>query len=147
MKKLLLTLALLISFGSYAQIGEIKSAKEKTLVGYNNNITKFHSLNYILTDDNEKLYTLNFRNMKYQQIDTYDSFSFKATDDELEYVYDFFIKQKEDKNGKSIELGDNTIFVKKMGKGISISNITIGVADNYFWLLPKDLERIFGKRK
>ena len=84
--------------------------------------------------------------MKYQQIDEYGSFSFTATDEEIEYLYNFFLEQMSDKSGKTIELGENKIFARKVGKSVQISDITPGVIDNNFWLLKKDLERFFGKR-
>ena len=135
-------------FVSFSQIGEVKSydSPEEVLVGYNNKMTKFHKLSYSLNSDNKKLYTLSYRNMEYQHIDEYGSFSFSATDEEIEYLYNFFLEQMLDKSGKTIELGKNMIFARKMGKAVKISDMTPGVIDNNFWLLKKDLERLFGKR-
>tara|TARA_B110000483_G_C17801860_1_gene391693 strand:- start:41 stop:484 length:444 start_codon:yes stop_codon:yes gene_type:complete len=147
MKKLLLLL-LFIPLLGFSQIGEVKSIDdpEEILVGYNNKMTKFHKLSYSLNSDNKKLYTISYRNMKYQQIDEYGSFSFTAADEEIEYLYNFFLEQMSDKSGKTIELGENKIFARKVGKAVQISDMTPGVIDNNFWLLKKDLERFFGKR-
>ena len=147
MKKLLLLL-MFTPLVSFSQIGEVKSVDdpEEILVGYNNKMTKFHKLSYSVNSDNKKLYTISYRNMKYQQIDEYGSFSFTATDEEIEYLYNFFLEQMSDKSGKTIELGENKIFARKVGKSVQISDITPGVIDNNFWLLKKDLERFFGKR-
>ena len=147
MKKLLLLL-LFIPLLGFSQIGEVKSIDdpEEILVGYNNKMTKFHKLSYSVNSDNKKLYTISYRNMKYQQIDEYGSFSFTAADEEIEYLYNFFLEQMSDKSGKTIELGENKIFARKMGKAVRISDTTPGVIDNNFWLLKKDLERFFGKR-
>jgi len=145
MKKLLLVL-LFVPIFSFSQIGEVKNVPENILVGYNNKMTKFHKLFYSITNDNQKLYTLRYRNMEYQHIDEYDSFSFTASDEEIEYLYNFFLEQMSDKSGKTIELGENKIFARKMGKAVRISDTTPGVIDNNFWLLKKDLERFFGKR-
>ena len=84
--------------------------------------------------------------MLYQHLDTYDSFSFNATDEELEYVYNFFKEQMKNKQIKTLDIGDNTIAASNTGKGVVISNISEGVLENNFWLLKKDLERLFGKR-
>jgi hypothetical protein len=143
-----LILLLFIPIFSFSQIGEVKSVDnpEVILVGYNNKMTKFHRLSYSITSDNQKLYSISYRNMEYQQIDEYGSFSFTANDEEIEYLYNFFLEQMSDKSGKTIELGKNMIFAKKFGKGVYISDITAGIVSNYFWLLKKDLERFFGKR-
>ena len=111
MKKLLLVL-LFVPIFSFSQIGEVKNVPENILVGYNNKMTKFHKLFYSITNDNQKLYTLRYRNMKYQHIDEYDSFSFTASDEEIEYLYNFFLEQMSNKAGKTIELGKNMIFAK-----------------------------------
>ena len=145
MKKLLLIL-LCLPFIGLGQIGETKTIAESIHVGYNNNITKSHSLSYYVNENGTKRYTLRFRNTEYQHIDTYDSFSFDATDEELEYVYNFFMEQMKNKEIKTLEIGDNTISATKMGRAVRISNISVGVPKNYFFLLKKDLERLFGKR-
>ena len=145
MKKLLLILLCLPMIG-FGQIGETTTITESIHVGYNNNFTKLHSLSYYVNEDGTKRYMLHFRNMEYQHIDTYDSFSFNATDEELEYVYNFFKEQMKNKQIKTLDIGGNTISASKMGKAVQISNISVGVPANYFWLLKKDLERLFGKR-
>ena len=146
MKRLLLLLSLTLSLTAFSQIGEVKNNLEEViLVGYNNNMTKFHKLSYRIVDD-QKRYTLRYRNMIYRSLDEYASFSFYATDEEIEYLYNFFLEQRTDKTGKTIELGKNKISAKKMGVSVRISDLTTGVLDNYFWLSKKDLERLFGRR-
>ena len=145
MKKLLLILLCLPMIG-FGQIGKTTTIPESVHVGYNNNFTKFHSLSYYVKEDGTKRYTLHFRNMLYQHLDTYDSFSFNATDKELEYVFNFFKEQIKNEQTKILDIGGNTITASKLGKGVNISNISDGVLDNHFWLMKKDLERLFGKR-
>ena len=52
----------------------------------------------------------------------------------------------ENEQTKTLDIGGNTITASKLGKGVNISNISDGVLDNHFWLMKKDLERLFGKR-
>lgn len=85
--------------------------------------------------------------MEYQNIDTYEKIFFTATDEELEYFYNFLKEGISDKVGKTIEIGNHSLFVINMGKAVRISDVTEYKAKNYFWLLPKELDRLFGKRK
>lgn len=142
MKKLLL-LFLFIGSNCFSQIGEVKDVQKIHHLGYNNNMTKFHSLSYT-EEENGKLYILNYRNMEYQHLDTFESISFYATDEELDYLFNF-LKDFNDKDGKTLEIGKSQIFVKKMGKGIQIVNLT-NKTKGWFFLLPKEIERLFGKR-
>lgn len=144
--KTLVLLLLIIPLFSNAQIGEAEVVSETVHIGYNNNMTKFHSLSYSLDADGGKVYHLHYRNMEYQNLDTYESLFFKATDSEFEYLYNFLKEGLKDDVGKTLKIGSSEIFVKRMGKAVQINNITEGVAKSYFWLLSKDLERLFGKR-
>lgn len=146
MKNLFLLL-FIIPLVSNAQIGEAEAVSEIVHVGYNNNMTKFHSLSYLIDNDGAKVYNLHYRNMEYQSIDTYESITFKATDKELDYLFNFLKEGINDKVGKTLKIGSSEIFVKQKGKAVQIDNITVGTAKSYFWLLPKELERLFGKRK
>ena len=135
------------SFVSKGQIGNVTTLDEYTHIGFNNNITKFHDLSYKVDDEGIKTYALHYRNMEYQNIDTYEIIFFTATDEELEYFYNFLKEGISDKVGKTIEIGNHSLFVINMGKAVRISDVTEYKAKNYFWLLPKELDRLFGKRK
>ena len=147
-KKFILSLFILFTIKiSFGQIGAVEEIAEKVQVGYNNNFTKFHSLSYQKGDNGIKVYSLVYRNMEYDNVDTYETLVFTATDEELEYLYNFFKEGMKDKSGKTLELGEHKILVKKMGKGVQISDVSDYKTPNLFWLLPKELDRLFGKRK
>jgi hypothetical protein len=130
-----------------AQIGKSENVIDQTHIGYNNNITKFHSLSYHVDDQGNKLYLLHFRNMEYQNIDVYCSISFNATDGELEYFYKTLKDGLIDKIGQTIDVGKHKIYIVKFGMSVQISDISPNTAKNYFWLTSKEIDRLFGKIK
>lgn len=131
-----------------AQIGEGKEVEKPLLVGKATKTPFGTSLEYYPRSDGRNYYVLTFKNLEYQKIDDIKSMFFYATDDELEYLFNYFIESLKDKETRTIDVGDQTLYLKKTAMSIRVT-VTYNKdpePDGWFWLSKKQIERLFGKR-
>ncbi|WP_242120947.1 hypothetical protein [Aestuariivivens sediminicola] len=148
MKKILY---LFLFFGllnfSNAQIGKGSEVEKPITVGVVNKLSGFPHLVYYPKED-KNYYFLNFQNNEYPNITDIKSVDFYATPEELDYLYDFLMSCFEDKELHTIDVGDQTLVVKKTAMSI---RITVDFNEEpepsgWTYLSKRQLQRLFGKK-
>ena len=147
MKNLLFTLALLISFSTFAQIGEAKEVAKFVSVGKVTNPNKWIDLEYTQNGD-KKLYRLSFRNQEYTAIEDIGLITFTATDKELDYLYTTFRSMiKARGETKTIEIGDGTMVLNGIFNSFELYVEKDGVPTKHTWLNKKQVNKLFNRKK
>jgi hypothetical protein len=116
MKSLILALALITSSGIYAQIGESQSSVKEIEVGkverYTGNYYTQYTFSFLENKRGDRVYILAFTNERtlYESDDIDMRFlNFRATQDELDYLYDFLLQGFEENQIRALEVGQDII--------------------------------------
>lgn len=148
-KSIALIIAMLVGFSSsiYSQIGAVKELPEDILVGEVTQPYKPVKLTYVMDEDDNKLYTLFFKNIEYEHIEDYGFISFYATTEELDYLYNEMYAATTSKTVKTIPIGDGTIMLSKMwgAKQVRVTVLKDGNIKRWTWLSRKQVKSLFNK--
>jgi hypothetical protein len=162
MKKLLLFL-LLVPLVSFGQIIKVKKPPKPIVIGVADKMVGYPKLSNLPGTD---IYLIYYRNLEYEvsffnvlvytpftiytAFEDFKSFTFNATKEELEYLYNALLEPllTKDKSPKSITVGDVTLNYKKTMSSISVFvDHPNGITDGWMgYLSKKQLARLFGKK-
>ena len=149
MNKFLFTLILLLSFSlSHSQIGEGKLAEKPILVGKATKSKALPDLVYFENETDKNVYILSFNNLEYPSISDIKQITFIANQNELDTLYNFLLEGFKDKELRTIDVGSQTLYIKKTAMSIKITVKYNEKAepDGWFYLSKKQLMRLFGKK-
>lgn len=138
---------LLITSSAFSQIGKAKEKKEKYTIGKLTNPYKYVELSYINVND-EKVYSLSFKNLKYQELTDICVVTFKATKEELDYLYDTLHSMTKAK-GKSVDLtiGNGKLTLNGKRSQVDIYAKVEGQPSKYTWLNKNQIDKIFARKR
>lgn len=131
-----------------AQIGEGKTVEKPILIGKATKMQDFPRLEKYTSEDDNPYYILSFNNLEYPNIDDIKQVDFYANDEELEYLFDFLMGCFKTKEVSTIDVGDQTLTIKKTAASlrIMVSFNKEPEPSGWFYLSKKQTERLFGKR-
>ena len=146
MKKLIIIL-LFVPLISLGQIGKVEENENKTVViGVADKMVGYPRLSNLEGTD---AYVIYYRNLEYRQLEDFKTFTFNATKEELDYLYNALLEPlvKKDKSKKSITVGDVTLNFQKKSSSITVFvDHPVGETDGWMgFLSKKQLARLFGK--
>lgn len=135
----------LISLG---QIGKVEENENKIIViGVVDKLVGYPRLSNLEGTDT---YIISYRNLEYREIEDFKTFTFSATKEELDYLYNALLEPivKKDKSKKSITVGDVTLNFQKKSSSITVFvDHPVGETDAWMGYLSKDqLARFFGEK-
>lgn len=140
MKKLAV-LALFLSFGVQAQVGQAETVEKTTLIGVGNKTIGYPVLKKVGSKD---LYILTFMNYEYYpHLEEVESLAFFAEDEDLDYLYNTMLNQIGKTEATTFDLGDQKIMVSKMGRAVRFDILN---SDQWFWVSKKQLKNLFNQR-
>ena len=159
MRKLFL-LFLLIGITANAQIGESTKIEEEIVVGRafkDNGWQQPVTLAYTTTTKGRR-YRLYYQDEKYLGADRNSSLidvrsiSFYATEEELEYLYNFLLEGLDSNEKRKLDVGEGSIFTEISALSrkrtavmvVNVLNDSEGMT-SYFRLSKKTLDRVFAK--
>jgi hypothetical protein len=131
-----------------AQITKIESQKEVEI----GKVGAMGSTTIACTKYGDSLYVFSFRNIKYQTIIEFDSFSFYDKDQAFENLYSIIIEgfEKIPEEDIAIEIPDGTLYlhyVNSMGvTSIQFLYYENGVFSNSAFLTKRQVLKLFGKK-
>lgn len=150
-----LLVLLFASSTSYSQLQQLNTEKPKvlgkvgsfqpTLWGWNPFVA---SLEYYSNDSGTKRYILTYNDITYKQLIALKSISFKATDDELNSLYDLFKARVDEKKGAetTLKIGEDTVLiVTKKFMGMDMIYLSVLEKGGMFALCTKTLNQLFGR--
>lgn len=145
MKKIFLLL-LTIPFLATSQIGKKKQLDAWTTLGELTNPYKYVELQY-KEYDGEKQYMMLFQNMEYTTITDIGSFTFSATDEELEYFKQTLldgIKLKKKDEPYTLDIGNGQVLISDYGSGVRMTYYEDGKVDKWTWFTKGQINKLFG---
>ncbi|MBO0340937.1 hypothetical protein [Flagellimonas profundi] len=148
MKTVLLSLAFLMSFNlATSQVGDVEVREEPVLVGTGHRNQRYlPKLQYQNTSEG-RYYILSYLNAEYPNLNDAKVVGFFATEDDIEYVYDFLKGGYDNDEDRSLKVGEDVIRTEKT---VSKKSIIVFVdhkdePSGFFYLTTKQLDRLFGK--
>jgi hypothetical protein len=150
MKKIFTLLVLLCAIGtSNAQIQQFDVEKPKVMgkVGGSGSSPFYMSLEYFIEDSGSNRFILTYNDIEYKQITVLKSISFKATDEELNSLYNLLKARIEEKKDAetNLKIGEDMVLIvtkKTMGQGVIYLAVT---GKGMFVLYTKTLNKLFGR--
>ncbi|MGM0931949.1 MAG: hypothetical protein ACQEWD_00740 [Bacteroidota bacterium] len=142
MRILVTIFAFCFYLSSNAQVGQAESVDEGEVIGIANKSVGLPKLEKIKVED-QNLFILTFYNLEYIALKEIDNISFYASNEDINYLYNFLQDQLKNKESKTLLLGDNEIMATKVSSSVRIDILG---KDSWFYLSRKQLERLFGKR-
>lgn len=147
-KLILILFVCLFSQNIIAQIGTGKTVDKPILIGKATKMQDFPRLEKYSNEGDNPYYILSFNNLEYPNIDDLKQVDFYANDEELEYLFDFLMGCFKTKDVSTIDVGDQTLLIKKTASSL---RITVNYnkepePSGWFYLSKKQIERLFGKR-
>ncbi len=103
-------------------------------------------LDFYKKEDGNNLYYLTYINLEYAKIRDTKTISFYASQDDLEYLFNFLMDGFKTKETRSITLGEDEITIKKKSLSIIVSVYHSNSTNGFFYLSKRQTERLFGKR-
>ena len=146
MKKILILFIFFTVNFTYSQIGTATKVKESITLGVANKMVGLPKLVFVKSDDDKKYFNLSYYNLEYAAIKEIQTISFYATQEELDYLFNFFMSGFDSKDEQSIALGDDSIIITKVSSSIRVFVSHKNDIDGWFYLSKKQTERLFGKR-
>lgn len=141
MKSKLTLLLITFSFALNAQITTTGQALSKPEI-----ISTTDILQYELARYGDDRYILSYRNLEYKNISDHRQIPFKATNEELESLYNDLINTIGTSTDKTYTLNKHNLIVSPKKKSLFIFVTSETETDSYFYITQKNLERLFGKR-
>lgn len=144
-------LVLLIATTTVAQISKIETP-ERILIG----LTKILGTPQITIEKSNDTYIFTYKDVNYQQLNEYKSFSFKDEDGAFESLYEMIVEglKSPPKEDIMLELPNDIVwlhFSKSMGKPYVEFHHAVDkhveVLGKSTWLNKKKLDKLFGKKK
>ncbi len=152
MKQVLIAIIFLSTFSANAQIQEVDSKSKYQEIGkVGGGMGPFvSSLSILKGEDETNSYLWMYNNLKYTSITDIKSITFKATELELQKLYEILKAQLASEKGseKSLKLGDADVTfttTKNLGvASLSVLVIKSGIS-SYFLISSKQVDKLFGK--
>lgn len=149
MKIIFFSLFLLISTGVHSQVGqsqtksEMESALGRKEIG-SATVSGYHIADFF-KDEELGTYTIRYHNAEYRTITDYQSLSFKASEDDIDYLFNEILKAYKTDEPMTIRLGEQEVMFKRfMKKSMSVSPMGQG-AVGFFYIDAQRLHNLFGK--
>jgi len=148
MNKILFGLVLFVSFTTFAQIS-ISNTSQVTIGEIRKIGFPVATLEQQITNTDTS-YTLRYRDMQEWDADKYYSIKFKASQPELQQLYQAFASVHDEKNLKNkdyalqITLGNTPITIKNY-KYSGVTMCEVRTPDGYFQLTKGQVPKLFGK--
>ncbi|MCO5725544.1 hypothetical protein [Robiginitalea marina] len=144
---LLLLLALLSSYLSSAQIGEVVTGRKGTLIGTGNGKIDGLPELRLYKINGEDYYVITYRNSEYNTFIDLQSFGFYATPQELEFLYNFIRDGLKSEERRTLKVGESTLMTNRfLSRQVAVHVFQVGKPDTYFLLNQNWLDRLFGKK-
>lgn len=150
MKKLLLIAALMISSLAFSQI-KVLEKKPTTEIG---KISPMGNL-VISLDKSDEDYIFTYRDVKFQHLNEYKTFTFKETGSDLDQLYDIIMKGIEEQPSDNIYIDiPEGVLILKFGKILGSKNVEIGHSLNKNGdvigfsrtLTKRDINKLFNRK-
>ena len=147
MKNLLYLIAFFVCSNNFGQIQNVKQLEVIGTIKPKRTISA--ELSYIIQDDSDTLYTIMFRNRKYDYILRMQSIHFSGHDGTLQSLYTicksvFSDENKTKKDYKvQFKLGGEQVIVSNKG----MSSLMFSTEKGYFYLTDRQVDRLFGKKE
>jgi hypothetical protein len=110
------------------------------------------SLEYVLDEQKDTVYTFNYRNLEYDKITVYHSFTFNNEGNTLDEFYNllktfFTDENKKNKDYKlSIKLSETPLILSNFRTmGVTSVMIYLGSGKGYVYLTERQVDKVFGK--
>tara|TARA_B100000963_G_scaffold226284_1_gene197423 strand:- start:2154 stop:2606 length:453 start_codon:yes stop_codon:yes gene_type:complete len=134
---------------SYAQIDQNSSGYSIETVGKVSSLYKYIELSKQVIDD-ESIYNLKYHNLEFPQMKDMTNVRFKATDQELNDIYNTILmgsKMKKNDPIKYIDLDRGKLGITRLSSGqVKILYTATGSDEvKWTWLSKGQLKKVFGK--
>ena len=134
---------------SYAQIDQNSSGYSIETVGKVSSLYKYIELSKQVIDD-ESIYNLKYHNLEFPQMKDMTNVWFKATDQELDDIYNTILmgsKMKKNDPIKYIDLDRGKLGITRLSSGqVKILYTATGSDEvKWTWLSKGQLKKVFGK--
>lgn len=144
--RLITILALVLSTNlTIAQIGKAEDIEKPTLIGTSlKSGSGLPRLEYIKRNG-KRTYSITYRNLEYDNIKDIKSIEFEATDEELQYLYNFF-KESFGREDRTLTVGNARLVTNSSDE----NNMYVFVyypnePNGWFYLGANEVDRLFGK--
>ncbi len=148
-KPVIALIAILACSFSYAQVEQNSSVYSIETVGKVSSLYKYIELSKQVIND-ENIYNLKYQNLEFPQMKDMTNVRFKATDEELDNIYNTILmgsKMKRNDPIKYINLDRGKLGVSRLTSGqVKILYTATGSNEvKWTWLSKGQLKKVFGK--
>ena len=148
-KPVIALIAILACSFSYAQVEQNSSGYSIETVGKVSSLYKYIELSKQVIND-ENIYNLKYQNLEFPQMKDMTNVRFKATDEELDNIYNTILmgsKMKRNDPIKYINLDRGKLGVSRLTSGqVKILYTATGSNEvKWTWLSKGQLKKVFGK--
>lgn len=126
----------------WAQVGQSEPVESSVVIGVADRGVGLPKLEKVESDN---LYILTFINLEYPRMKQVESMAFYASNDELDYFYNFLKDQAKNKETQSLVLGDAKIFAHKVMGSVKVSVHHNDGWDSWFYLSKRQIDRLFNR--
>ena len=148
-KPLIALIAIIACTFSYAQTGQLSSDYSVETVGKVSSLYKYIELSKQVINE-ENIYNLKYQNLEFPDMNDMTNVMFKATDEELDNIYNTILmgsKMKRNDPIRYIELDRGKLGVSRLTSGqVKILYTAAGSNEvKWTWLSKGQLKKVFGK--
>lgn len=136
--------AMLCGAFTFAQIGESQKLEESVIVGEVK--MPYKGLEYYEIDG-QKFYILSFRNAEYPSINDIRQLTFYASNEELEYLYQFLKNGFGNKEQRILDIGEDRITTNPYMGAIALTIYYKDGSKAWTDITKRQLDRLFEKNK